>query len=55
MDLSIKNNRELIVVGLTDILQRRSLQPSLDKDHPPNTGIAQHAPLNGLCRNFSLH
>jgi hypothetical protein len=31
MDLSIRNNRDLIVVlGLTDILQRRSLQDSVD-------------------------
>jgi hypothetical protein len=55
MDLAIRNNRDLIVVKLTDILQRSSLQPSVDRDRPPNTGVAQHAPLNGLCRNFPLH
>jgi hypothetical protein len=55
MDLAIRNNRDLIVVSLTDILQRRSLQPTVDRDRPPNTGIAQHALLNGLCRDFLLH
>jgi hypothetical protein len=36
MDLSVKNNRELIVVSLTDILQRRSLRSSADIDRPLN-------------------
>jgi hypothetical protein len=55
MDLAIRNNRDLVVVSLTDNLQRSSLQSSADRDRPPNTGMAQHAPLGGLCRNFPLH
>jgi hypothetical protein len=55
MDLANRRNNDLIVVSLTDILQRRSPQPSVDRDHPPNSGIAERTRLNGLCRNFPLH
>jgi hypothetical protein len=55
MNLSIKNNRELIVVSLTDILQRRSLQSSADIDRPLNTdrdGFSTHRSTDSVEISF---
>jgi hypothetical protein len=57
MDLSIKNNRELIVVSLTDILQRRSLQSSADIDRPLNTdrdGFSTHRSTDSVEISFCI-